>query len=210
MCSFDALGAFSTHLDDPGRASRPFDAGRDGLVPSGGAAAIVLERYDLAQARGAVILGEIGGYAFSSDGNHISVPSQDGLQRAMRKAISLAGIKECDIGYICAHATSTPAGDAAEARNISAVFGPRTPPVSSVKSMTGHELWMSGASQVVYSTIMARQGFIAPNANFTDPDEFSAVLNIVAERINRSPEHVLCNSAGFGGTNSCLVLRFTE
>ena len=210
MCSFDALGAFSTRLGDPERASRPFDAGRDGLVPSGGAAAIVLERYDLAKSRGAVILGEIGGYAFSSDGNHISVPSHDGLQRAMRKAISLAGIKETDIDYICAHATSTPAGDAAEARNISAVFGPKTPPVSSLKSMTGHELWMSGASQVVYSTIMAQNGFIAPNANFSEPDEFSACLNIAAERIDRSPEHVLCNSAGFGGTNSCLVLKFAE
>ena len=210
MCSFDALGAFSTRLDQPGCASRPFDAGRDGLVPSGGAAAIVLERYDLARARGAVILGEIGGYAFSSDGNHISVPSQDGLQRAMRQAILLAGIKACDIDYICAHATSTTAGDAAEARNISAVFGPRTPPVSSLKSMTGHELWMSGASQVVYSTIMARQGFIAANINFREPDEDSARLNIVTEPIDRTPEHVLCNSAGFGGTNSCLVLKFAE
>ena len=210
MCSFDALGAFSTRLDAPEQASRPFDAGRDGLVPSGGAAAIVLERYDLALARGAVILGEVGGYAFSSDGNHISVPSQDGLQRAMRKAIALAGIKECDIDYICAHATSTPAGDAAEARNISDVFGPRTPPVSSIKSMTGHELWMSGASQVVYSTIMAQQGFIAPNVNFSTPDEFSAHLNIITQRIDQTPEHVLCNSAGFGGTNSCLVLRFSR
>lgn len=210
MCSFDALGAFSTRLDDPTRASRPFDKMRDGLVPGGGAAAIVLERYDLAEARGAVILGEIGGYAFSSDGSNISVPSQDGLQRAMRKAINLAGLKECDIDYVCAHATSTPAGDAAEARNISAVFGPHTPPVSSLKSMTGHELWMSGASQVVYSTIMAQQGFIAANINFTEPDDFSARLNIITERIDRSPRRVLCNSAGFGGTNSCLVLKFTK
>ena len=208
MCSFDGLGAFSTRLDDPARASRPFDAGRDGLVPSGGAAVLVLERYDLAKARGAAILGEVAGYAFSSDGNHISVPSQDGLQRAMRKAVSLAGITECDVDYVCAHATSTPAGDAAEAINISTVFGPKTPPVSSLKSRTGHELWMSGASQVVYSTIMARNGFIAPNINFATPDEQSARLNIVTERIDRAPNHVLCNSAGFGGTNSCLLLRF--
>jgi len=208
MCSFDALGAFSTRLDDPTRASRPFDAGRDGLVPSGGAAAMVLERYDLAVARGASILGEVAGYAFSSDGSHISVPSAQGLQRAMRKSIELAGLSAADIDYICAHATSTPAGDAAEARNISAVFGPRTPPVSSLKSMTGHELWMSGASQVVYATIMAQAGFIAPNANFCEPDEYSEKLNIAAQRIDRAPEHVLCNSAGFGGTNSCLVLRF--
>jgi 3-oxoacyl-[acyl-carrier-protein] synthase-1 len=208
MCSFDALGAFSTRVDAPHAASRPFDAGRDGLVPGGGAAALVLERYDLAKARGAAILGEVAGYAFSSDGSHLSVPSEDGLQRAMRKAISLAGLSPADIDYVCAHATSTPAGDAAEARNISAVFGPRTPPVSSTKSMTGHELWMSGASQVVYSVIMAQRGFIAPNANFAEPDEFSARLNIAADRIDRAPENVLCNSAGFGGTNACLLLRF--
>ena len=210
MCSFDALGAFSTRLDAPQCASRPFDAGRDGLVPSGGAAALVLERYDLALARGAEIFGEITGYAFSSDGNHISVPSQEGLQRAMRKAIAQSALQPADIDYICAHATSTPAGDAAEAANISAVFGPRTPWVSSVKSMTGHELWMSGASQVVYSVVMARQGFIAPNANFAEPDEFSARLRIAAETVRETPEHVLCNSAGFGGTNSCLLLRFAR
>jgi 3-oxoacyl-[acyl-carrier-protein] synthase-1 len=210
MCSFDALGAFSARVDSPAAASRPFDAARDGLVPSGGAAALVLERYDLAKARGAAILGEVAGYAFSSDGSHLSVPGEDGLQRAMRKAIALAGLSPADIDYVCAHATSTPAGDAAEARNIAAVFGPRTPPVSSLKSMTGHELWMSGASQVVYSTIMAQRGFIAPNANFTEPDEFSARLNIAAARIDRAPGNVLCNSAGFGGTNACLLLRFGD
>ena len=210
MCSFDALGAFSIRLRDPEGASRPFDAHRDGLVPGGGAAALVLERYDLARARGATILGEIRGYAFSSDGNHISVPSEIGLQRAMRKAIALAGLEPRDIDYICAHATSTPAGDAAEARNISAVFGPKTPWVSSLKSMTGHELWMSGASQVVYCAIMAREGFIAPNINFSEPDEDSARLNIAATTIPTAPEHVLCDSAGFGGTNACLVLRFGQ
>ena len=209
MCSFDALGAFSIRLDAPEHASRPFDARRDGLVPSGGAAALVLERYDLAVARGAEILGEVTGYAFSSDGNHISIPSQEGLQRAMRKAIGCSGIQPADIDYICAHATSTPAGDAAEAGNISAVFGPKTPWVSSLKSMTGHELWMSGASQVVYSVIMVRQGFIAPNANFSEPDE-SRRLNIAVDTIRCAPEHILCNSAGFGGTNSCLVLRFAR
>jgi 3-oxoacyl-[acyl-carrier-protein] synthase-1 len=210
MCSFDALNAFSIRSDAPHAASRPFDANRDGLVPSGGAAALVLERYDLAKARGATILGEVCGYGFSSDGNNLSVPSVDGLQRAMSKAIEGAGRKPADIDYLCAHATSTPAGDAAEADNIVAVFGSRTPWVSSLKSMTGHELWMSGASQVVYSTIMAQQGFIAPNVNFNTPDESSARLRIVTEAIPRAPEHVLCNSAGFGGTNSCLVLRFSE
>ena len=209
MCSFDGLGAFSMRTDEPYAACRPFDADRDGLVPSGGAAALVLERYDLAQARGATILGEVLSYAFSSDGQHISVPGGDGLQRAMSKAIAGAALKSADIDYICAHATSTPAGDAAEAENILAVFGERTPWVSSLKSMTGHELWMSGASQVVYTTLMAQHGFIAPNANFITPDAMTGRLRIAVETVNQSPEHVLCNSAGFGGTNSCLVLRFS-
>ncbi|NLV24086.1 MAG: beta-ketoacyl-[acyl-carrier-protein] synthase family protein [Deltaproteobacteria bacterium] len=210
MCSFDALGAFSIRVDSPGVASRPFDAHRDGLVPSGGAAALVLERYDLAKNRGASILGEVLSYGFSSDGFHLSVPSGDGLQRAMGKALTGARLKPPDIDYLCAHATSTPAGDAAEAENILALFGRQTPWVSSTKSMTGHELWMSGASQVVYSTLMARNGFIAPNANFTSPDKVTGRLRIAAETIPAHPEHVLCNSAGFGGTNSCLVLRFAE
>jgi 3-oxoacyl-[acyl-carrier-protein] synthase-1 len=210
MCSFDGLGAFSVRTEEPSAACRPFDAGRDGLVPSGGAAALVLERYDLARARGTTILGEVISYAFSSDGDHISVPSRDGLQRAMRKAMEQARLRPADIDYLCAHATSTPAGDAAEAENIRAVFGVKTPPVSSLKSMTGHELWMSGASQVVYTTIMARQQFIAPNINFRQPDASTSGLNIITEAIPRAPENVLCNAAGFGGTNSCLLLRFAE
>ena len=210
MCSFDGLGAFSTRVEAPAAACRPFDAGRDGLVPSGGAAALVLERYDLARARGATILGEVVAYGFSSDGENLSVPSRDGLQRAMRRALASGGLRPADIDYLCAHATSTTAGDAAEAANITAVFGPKTPPISSLKSMTGHELWMSGASQVVYSVIMAREGFIAPNLNFCAADEATAGLNIITEALSRSPENVLCNAAGFGGTNSCLLLRFAE
>lgn len=208
MCSFDGLGAFSTRVDAPEAASRPFDARRDGLVPSGGAAALVLERYDLAVARGAEILGEVAGYGFSSDGEHISVPSRDGLRRAMAMALANAAMNPAEVDYLCAHATSTPAGDAAEAQNILAVFGETAPLVSSLKAMTGHELWMSGAAQVVYTTIMARQGFIARNLNFSEPDEWSARLRIVTETIDRSPRTVLCNSAGFGGTNACLALRF--
>jgi 3-oxoacyl-[acyl-carrier-protein] synthase-1 len=208
MCSFDGLGAFSTRIEDPEAACRPFDALRDGLVPSGGAAAIVLERYDVAEKRGALILGEMAGYAFSSDGNHISMPDQDGIERAMEGALKNAGLTPGDIDYICAHATSTPMGDAIEAESISHVFGPKTPLISSLKSMTGHELWMSGASQVVYSVVMSREGFIAPNINFEVPDESSKKLNIVRETVNRAPGTVLCNSAGFGGTNSCLVLNF--
>ncbi len=210
MCSFDALGAFSTNFDNPGAASRPFDKDRDGLVPGGGAAALVLESLEGARKRNAVILGEVRSYGFSSDGMHLSVPRLEGIQSAMEKALKLAGMGPGDIDYVCAHATSTPLGDAAEAQAISKVFGARTPYVSSLKSMTGHELWMSGASQVVYSVIMARQGFIAPNINFEEPDEHSRGLNIVKETVERPPRAVMCNAAGFGGTNSCVVLTFNE
>jgi len=208
MCSFDGLGAFSMRLDEPDAACRPFDAERDGLVPSGGAATVVLERYDLAEQRGATILGELLGYGFSSDGAQLSVPSDNGLSRAMVAALEQSGVAAGEIDYLCAHATSTPAGDAAEAANIRRVFGTKTPPISSLKSMTGHELWMSGASQVVYSTIMAQQQFIAPNINYQQPSEATAGLNIIRETIPQPPTKVLCNSAGFGGTNSSLVLSF--
>lgn len=208
MCSFDGLSAFSVRLDEPTRASRPFDSNRDGLVPSGGAAALILEQEDLAKKRGASILGRVLAYGFSSDGGHISTPSGDGLKRAMVSALKEAKLGPGDIDYICAHATSTPAGDAVEAENISVVFGPKTPPVSSLKSMTGHELWMSGASQAVSCVLMAKQEFIAPNINLVRPDEASAKLNIVTETREARLRHVLCNSAGFGGTNACLVLGF--
>lgn len=208
MCSFDGLGAFSTRTDHPEAASRPFDANRDGLVPSGGAAALVLERMDLARTRGATIYGQIRGYGFSSDGGHISVPSGDGLERAMRMALGQAGLQPQAVDYVCAHATSTPAGDAVEAQSIAALFGTPGPAVSSLKSMTGHELWMSGAAQVVYSVLMARNGFIAPNINFAHPDQASAQLDIVTQSRPARLRHVLCNSAGFGGTNACLALGF--
>jgi len=210
MCSFDGLGAFSANLKNPAAASRPFDVNRDGLVPSGGAAAIILEQYDLAKKRGAKILGEITGYGFSSDGSNLSVPDGDGLARAMIKAIKAAGLSPDEIDYICAHATSTPAGDVAEAENILNIFGDKSPFISSTKSMTGHELWMSGASQVVYSVIMGQQGFIAPNINFERPDKGLERLNIARETKDFTPKNILCNSAGFGGTNSCLVIRVDQ
>jgi len=208
MCSFDGISAFSTRIDKPEAASRPFDANRDGLIPSGGAAALILERYDLAEKRGAKILGEVLSYGFSSDGNNISVPSEEGIRAAIHQGLMRANFNPSDIEYICAHATSTPIGDAVEAACISSVFGENTPYVSSVKSMTGHELWMSGASQGVYTIILAQQGFIAPNANFENPDQYSEKLNIVRETIHTPPRTALCNSAGFGGTNSCLILKF--
>ncbi len=208
MCSFDALGAFSTRIDHPEAASRPFDRDRNGLVPGGGASAVVLERYDLAQKRGVPILGELASYGFSSDGNSLSIPTQDGMASAMKMALRNARLTAQDIDYICAHATSTPIGDAVEAAAIIEVFGEHRPYVSSLKSMTGHELWMSGASQIVYSVIMASKGFIAPNINFENPDESSRELNILKETLPFPPRRALCNSAGFGGTNSSLVVRF--
>ncbi|MDR0827157.1 MAG: beta-ketoacyl-[acyl-carrier-protein] synthase family protein [Desulfovibrio sp.] len=208
MCSFDGLGAFASSYKTPEEASRPFDVKRNGLVPGGGAAALVLERYDLARKRGAAICGEVLGYGFSSDGDNISVPSKNGLARSMRMALSEAELKTGDISYICAHATSTPVGDSMEAANILDVFGTLKVPVSSTKSMTGHELWMSGASQVVYTALMAKHGFTAKNRNFEHGDEFSSQLNILRERLDKPPKIALCNSAGFGGTNSSLLLSF--
>jgi 3-oxoacyl-[acyl-carrier-protein] synthase-1 len=210
MCSFDGLGAFSMRVDAPEEACRPFDAGRDGLVPSGGAAALILERRDLAEKRGAAVLGKVASYAFSSDGSHISIPSRRGLEAAMNGALTRGGFAPEEIDYVCAHATSTPVGDAAEAEAIRSVFCDCRPAVSSLKSMTGHELWMSGASQAVYAVLMARDGFIAPNINFQRPDPAAEGLNIVRETVERPPETVMCNAAGFGGTNSCLVIDFRK
>ena len=209
MCSFDGLGAFSTN-PDPHKACRPFAGDRDGLVPSGGAAALVLEDYEAAQTRGAAILGEVVGYGFSSDGENLSAPSRTGMARAMRMALKHAGLSSVDISYLCAHATSTPVGDSREALNILEVFGAGQVPVSSTKSMTGHELWMSGASQVVYTTLMAQQGFLAPNINFSHPDDYSAKLDIVTVPREAKIRNALCNAAGFGGTNSSIALSFPQ
>ena len=210
MCSFDALGAFSTRIDNPAAASRPFDADRDGLVPSGGAAALVLENYDLAQKRGATILGEVKGYGFSADGENLSVPSSEGLARAMRAALSDAETEPEEVSLLLAHATSTPAGDAAEAKNIKTVFGARTPYISALKALTGHELWMAGAATAVYAVIMAEAGFMAPTINFVSPDESTAGLRILKELRSQRAAKVLCNAAGFGGSNASLLLDFNS
>ncbi len=206
MASFDGIGTFSVRTDDPQRASRPFDASRDGLIPSGGAAALVLEDYDHAVARGACILAEIIGYGFSSNGGAISQPSAEGSVRAMQRALKDAGLQPSDIDYVNAHATSTIQGDAAEAEAIATLFGSHTP-VSSTKSMTGHECWMSGASEAVYSILMMQNNFIAPNINFEKPDEASAKINIITQTTHKELNTVLSNSFGFGGTNSAIVLK---
>ena len=205
--SFDGISAFSTREDEPERASRPFDRDRDGLVPGGGAATVILESYESAKRRGARILGEVLGYGFSGNGDHISSPNVDGPRRSLEMAVHRAGIRKEEIGYINAHATSTHVGDSNEAKAIAAVFGERTVPVTSTKSQTGHEMWMAGASEVIYSMIMMKNGFIAPNLNFENPDEDSSRLLIPAERLSRRFDTFLSNSFGFGGTNSTLVIR---
>lgn len=207
MATFDALGAFSIRMDHPEAASRPFDQGRDGLVPSGGAAAVVLEDYDHAVARGAKILAEVVGYGFSSNGGGISQASDEGSVVAMQRALADAAMKPSDIDYINAHATSTPQGDHYEALALSRLFGGSDTWVSSTKSMTGHECWMAGASEVVYSLLMMQHGFVAPNINLNEPDEAAATLRLARETVECEVKMVLSNSFGFGGTNSALVLR---
>lgn len=207
MFSFDALRTFSTRVDDPTKASRPFDKDRDGLIPSGGAAALVLEEYEHAIARGATILAEVCGYGFSSNGQGISQPSDLGSTLAMRRALYDAGMTPDDIDYINAHATSTPQGDMYEAKAIAQLFEGKKALISSTKGMTGHECWMAGASEIVYSLIMMQNDFIAPNINFENPDEYSAKLNIASETIDMKINTILSNSFGFGGTNSALVIR---
>jgi len=206
VASFDATNAFSINAEGPEAASRPFDRDRDGLVPSGGAAIVLLERYDLAKERGAEILGMVHSYAFSSDGNHLTMPTGEGLQRCMTESLELAKINPEQISYINAHATSTPKGDIAEANAIAAVFGDCKPWVSSQKSMVGHEMWMAGASQVAYSMLMIRDGFIAQNLNYENPDPEMPPLRIATETIPEKPSWILCNAAGFGGTNTSLVV----
>lgn len=207
MSSFDALRTFSTNTDDPTKASRPFDKSRDGLVPSGGAAALVLEDYEHAVARGATILAEISGYGFSSNGGGISQPSEQGSQLAMQRAMNDAGVTADDIDYVNAHATSTPQGDACEAKALTAIFNGKKALISSTKGMTGHECWMAGASEVIYSIIMMKGGFIAPNLNFEEPDEYSANLNLATKTTPAEINTILSNSFGFGGTNSAIVIK---
>ena len=207
MATFDAIGAFSRNVENPLKASRPFDRDRDGLVPSGGAAALVLEDYDHAVARGAAILAEVVGYGFSSNGSAvISQPSDEGCEIAIRRALKDAHLNPCDIDYINAHATSTHQGDMSEAMALDRVFRGEHALISSTKGMTGHECWMSGASEIVYSIIMMQNGFVAPNINLENRDEYSQPLNLAAETVYTKVDTVLSNSFGFGGTNSALII----
>lgn len=207
MGSFDGIGAFSVRTDEPTKASRPFDRDRDGLVPGGGAAAVVLEEYEHAVKRGAHIIAEVAGYGFSSNGANISQPSDMGSAIAMERALTDAGVAAKDIDYINAHATSTVQGDAFEAMALDQLFTPYHTPISSTKGMTGHECWMAGASEIVYSNLMMLNNFIAPNLNFENPDEYSKNLNIIPQTIEKNIDTYLSNSFGFGGTNSALVIK---
>lgn len=207
VASFDGISAFSIKENEPTKASRPFDRDRDGLIPSGGAATIILEEYEHAIKRGAPILAEVIGYGFSSNGEHISVPNVDGPAKSLQMSIQQAGISLNDIGYINAHATSTPVGDANEAKALYKVIGDSKIPVTSTKSQTGHEMWMAGASEVIYSMLMMQNDFIAPNVNFENPDEDSARLFIPNQRLEKHFDTFLSNSFGFGGTNSSLIIR---
>lgn len=208
MSSFDAIGVFSRQTDEPHKASRPFDRDRQGLVPSGGGAALVLENYDHAIARGATILAEVAGYGFSSNGGgKLSTPDVQGSIIAMQRALTDSGVSPDDIDYINAHATGTPQGDLIEAKALNHLFEGKHALISSTKSMTGHECWMAGASEAVYSILMMQNNFVAPNINLENPDEESARMNIAKSAVDTPVNIVLSNSFGFGGTNSALVLR---
>lgn len=210
LMSFDGLQVFSTHVSDPTKASRPFDTGRDGLVPSGGAAMLVVETLESAMERGAKPIAEIAGYGFGTGCDNLTVPSVVDTERAMLRAMADAGIQATDVDYVNAHATSTQAGDRNEAEALTNIFGDSSPWISSTKSMTGHELWAAGACEAVYTLIMMQKGFIAPNINMENKDAAAQKLNIVTSTTDAHIRYALSNSLGFGGTNSCLVLKTYE
>lgn len=207
MGSFDGLGVFSNDESTPTKASRPFDASRNGLVPSGGGATLIVESYESAVKRGANILAEVVGYGFSSNGGHISTPNIEGPTLAMKRALDNANMTPDAIDYINAHATSTPLGDSNEAKALYEIFGKENTPISSTKSMTGHECWMAGASEIIYSIIMMQNNFIAPNINLENIDEDAKQLNIVAKTQKAELNAFLSNSFGFGGTNSAIIVK---
>ena len=207
VAAFDGIQSFSTREDAPEKASRPFDADRDGLVPGGGGATLIVESYEHALKRGAPILAEIVSWGFSGNGDHISTPNVEGPARSLELCLQHGGVTPQQIGYVNAHATSTRIGDAREAQAIARVFGDYRVPVTSTKSQTGHEMWMAGASELIYSILMMKNGFIAGNINFERPDENTAYLHILPETREIGFDMFLSNSFGFGGTNSTLIVR---
>ena len=207
VASFDGLQAFSIREDAPEKASRPFDRDRDGLIPGGGGATVIVESWESAVKRGAPILAEIVGWGFSGNGDHISTPNVAGPARSLELSLKHAGLSPRDIGYINAHATSTRAGDGREAMAIAQIFGDYKVPVTSTKSQTGHEMWMAGASELIYSMLMMKNHFIAGNVNFENPDDETACINVIPETREADFDTFLSNSFGFGGTNSTLIVK---
>ncbi|MCX8067049.1 MAG: beta-ketoacyl-ACP synthase II [Anaerolineae bacterium] len=210
IAGFMAMRAISTRNDEPQRASRPFDAGRDGLVLAEGAGVLVLERLEHARARGAPILAEVLGWASSSDGFHVAQPDPEGLGaiRAMRWALADAGVCPEDVDYINAHATATPLNDVIETRAIKAVFGPHAyrVPISATKSMTGHAMGGSGGIEAVVCVLTLRDQVIHPTANLEEPDPECDLDYVPGEARRAQVQITLSNSFGFGGQNACLVL----
>jgi 3-oxoacyl-[acyl-carrier-protein] synthase I len=206
---FDAMGAMSSKFNDtPDRASRAFDADRDGFVIAGGAGVLVLEELDHARARGARIYGEVAGYGATSDGCDMVAPNGEGAVRCMRMALS--GVKP-PVDYLNPHATSTPIGDIKEIEAIREVFGDKCPPISATKSLTGHSLGAAGAQEAIYSLLMMNSGFICESANIQTIDPALTDMPIVRERRdNVSLGCVLSNSFGFGGTNASIVLKHVD
>ncbi|MEJ6678570.1 MAG: beta-ketoacyl-ACP synthase I [OM182 bacterium] len=207
---FDAMGALSTNYNEtPEKASRAFDAARDGFVIAGGGAVLVIEELEHAKARGAKIYAELTGYGATSDGYDMVSPSGEGGARAMQMAMH--GL-EGSVDYINAHGTSTPAGDVSELRAIKNVFGDAVPTLNSTKSLSGHSLGAAGAQEAIYSLLMMENDFIAASANVDTLDPEAEGLPIAVERINDIKlNRVMSNSFGFGGTNACLVFdKFTS
>lgn len=206
VAATDALGAFSKYTGAPDAASRPFDRTRDGIVPSGGAAIFLIEELELARSRGATILGEIAGYAMTSDGKAGEATASDGRRRCIAKALESAGIDAAEIGAIVADASGSVESDRAEATAIHELFGSNGPPVAATKSMTGHEGWASGPLRTAYGLLMMRDAFIAPNINFKGFSEGEPAINVSARTREARPRSVLINTFGYGGTNACIIL----
>ncbi|AUF74536.1 beta-ketoacyl-ACP synthase I [Escherichia coli] len=204
-CEFDAMGALSTKYNDtPEKASRTYDAHRDGFVIAGGGGMVVVEELEHALARGAHIYAEIVGYGATSDGAEMVAPSGEGAVRCMQMAMH--GV-DTPIDYLNSHGTSTPVGDVKELAAIREVFGDKSPAISATKAMTGHSLGAAGVQEAIYSLLMLEHGFIAPSINIEELDEQAAGLNIVTETTDRELTTVMSNSFGFGGTNATLVMR---
>ena len=203
---FDAMGAMSSKYNDtPDKASRAYDANRDGFVITGGGGVVVLEELEVAKARGAKIYAEVAGYGATSDGADMVAPSGEGAARCMRIALDGVGEK---VDYINPHATSTPVGDIPEVNAIREVFGADMPPISATKSLSGHAQGAAGVHEAIYSLIMMDQGFICESANIEEIDPVLADANIVRKRVDNAELNcVLSNSFGFGGTNGSLVFK---